>query len=144
MCRFLALLALLCVSVAGCNRGPARADVSGQVTYNGKPLDKPGGTISFFGIDGIAVRAPIDTSGNYRAIGVCVGENRVAVAYQRPAPIAKHRANPSKGDAEKLTAQVDSPFLTPEAYARPETSDLKVVVEGSTTYSPKLTGPEIQ
>ena len=37
-----------------------------------------------------------------------------------------------------------TPYLTPEKYAQPDSSDLKVTVEKNTVYNPELTGPEIK
>src|SRR5439155_193513 len=89
MCCFLPRLfslvpvaAILSLTLPGCG-GISRTDVTGQVTYNAKPLNKPGGTISFFGADAVPVTANIDSNGNYRAEGVCRGENKVAVSYLR-------------------------------------------------------------
>jgi hypothetical protein len=136
-------LALLSLILPGC--GGSQNEVSGQVTYNGKALDKPGGFITFVGSDGVPVTTAIDSSGNYRAIGVRSGDNKVAVFYQRPPAKAGKRTpgDPGKG-AYAPKQQQDSPILTPDSYSTPETSGLSVVVESNTVYNPKLTGPEIQ
>src|SRR4051794_20142265 len=75
--HYLKLPALLLVTLSGC--GPSQTDVTGKVTYNGNALDKPGGKIIFFGSDNVPVSAEINSDGTYRASGVKLGENRVAV-----------------------------------------------------------------
>jgi hypothetical protein len=135
-----AIVAVLSLALAGCG---STTEVTGEVTYNGKPLDKPGGTISFFGPNGVPVTAPIDTSGHYKVAGVRVGENRVTVTYPRPGLGQPKQRGPGKTGGPPATSE-DSPFLTPENYALPETSKLTVVVEGGTVYNPELTGPPIK
>jgi hypothetical protein len=136
----LAVVVLCCLHVAGCGPGYATTDVTGQVTYNGKPLDKDGGAITFYGPRGGPITAPIDRSGKYSAVGVSQGENKVTVIYARPVKIATKKG-PKKDTAPSFGSE--TPFLTPEAYASPQSSELKVVVGSGTTYDPKLTGPEI-
>jgi hypothetical protein len=130
---------ILCGALAGCG-GPVRTDVTGRVTYNGKPLDKPYGAIVFVAPDGRRVTAQIDVDGTYVAPGVSIGENRVSVAYDRPPPPPGKRAPDTKGPGSSKT----SPFITPDAYADPETSKLSVKVEKGTVYNPELTGPAIK
>jgi hypothetical protein len=137
-------LVVMCFSLTGC--GSSQTDVTGQVHYNGKALEKPGGSILFIGPDGRKVTANVDGSGNYRAAGVSIGENKVAVIYMRPAPSGgpgRRAPDPAKGpDAAK--APKSSPYLTPETYADPETSELKVTVDKNTVYNPDLKGPELK
>jgi len=134
---------LLVLGFSGC--GYPRTEVSGQVSYNGVPLAKEGGAITFLGPDNVAVNAPIDSAGRYRAKGVCIGPNKVGVSYSVAAPKATRRipTDPEKGVAPDKT-KVDSPFLTPESYALPETSGLNVVVEKKMVYNPQLEGPPIK
>lgn len=131
--------AFLCLALAGC--GYPRTDVTGAVTYNGKPIKTEGGTISFFGPDGVPVTAKIDTEGNYQAVGVCTGENKVAVNYQRPVRKPANKRVPRQ-DVEHVTVNEGSPFLIPDEYIRPDTSGLTVTIDRGTVYSPKLVGPE--
>ncbi len=134
--------ALLSLSLTGC--GPARTDVTGQVTYNGKPLDRPGGTIAFFSPNHRPVAATIDSTGHYHAVGVYCGENKVAVYWMLPVPPPRSGSRVPKPNAPAAPQQQpDSPFLTPVSYADPETSTLTVVVENNTVYSTNLTGPNI-
>jgi hypothetical protein len=140
-----AILAVLLASLSGCG-GYSFTDVTGQVKYNGKPLDKPNGTISFLGPDGIQHTGQIDASGNYRVEKVCAGENKVTVIYARPQPesgrVRGRVPDPNKPDP--TMTQTGPAFLTPDKYASPETTDLIVEVKKGTTYNPELTGPEIK
>src|SRR5262249_18365501 len=112
-------LVLVCFGLSGC--GSRRTDVSGQVTYNGKPLDKPGATISFYPEKGDMVATTIGTDGSYRAVGVSMGQNKVAVAYQRTSAASKPGSRAPKNPAAVAPKeQAESPFLTPETYAFPE------------------------
>jgi len=70
-----ALLAL----AAGCG-GPG--DVSGTVTYQGKPL--VWGTVQFEGSDGILKQSNITSDGTYSIRGVASGEAKVAVSSINP------------------------------------------------------------
>lgn len=133
---------LLCPTLSGC--GDGLTDVTGQVNYNGKPLDKDTGMIVFFGPNGAKqVTAKIGKDGQYRAVGITPGENRVAIAYSRPIKLAKGGTRAPKFGEALPESQSDSLYLTPEIYASPETSELKVIVESNTVYNPKLVGPDI-
>ena len=68
---------LLSLLLIGCGKSIATADVSGQITYNGKPLAAEGMTISFVSAEGRVVSAKLGSDGTYRATGVEVGENFV-------------------------------------------------------------------
>jgi hypothetical protein len=134
--------ALLCLCLAGCGYG--RTEVSGVVTYNDKAITESpmGGTITFYGPDGVPVTTRIDADGKYRAEGVCVGENKVAICYQRTIPKAANKRVPKAGETP-VAVDTGSPYLIPDSYVSPTTSELTVTVESKTVYSPKLTGPEI-
>jgi hypothetical protein len=139
-CRVALLLAV--VAAGGCGRAPARADVTGRVTYNGAPLDRPGGTIVFVGPDNEQVPAAIHPDGTYRAAGVLAGPNRVAVWYAHPAvPMAD---KPTKGAKPPGPPKPTTPFLTPTAYASVDTSKLTVDVAAGTVFDPALTGPPLK
>ena len=92
---------VLCLGLAGC--GSSQTEVNGQVKYNGKPLDKTGGSILFIGPDGRKATALIDGNGNYHAEGVSIGENKVAVVYVHPpTPGSSGRCAPrSRGKCPK-------------------------------------------
>jgi hypothetical protein len=143
--RCVNIVALFSIPIlSGCG-GFSLTEVTGQVKYNGKPLDKPGGTISFLGPDGLPHSGEIDSSGNYRVANVCLGDNKVSVYYPRDgAHPEKRKRGPDQGPPADRGKTSQSPFLTPESYASPETSGLTVVVDKSTVYNPDLKGPEIK
>jgi hypothetical protein len=131
--------ALALAVLSGCSE--RRTEVTGKVTYNGAPLNRAGGEIVFVSKSGVQVAAPIDADGTYRAKGVVVGENRVAVYYvNRPAKTG--RLLPKKGDTEP-PAPVASQFVTPQSYASVDTSNLAFNVVAPAVYNPELKGPEI-
>lgn len=77
-------VALLVASV-GCG-GPARGDVTGTVTMNGKPVVY--GTITFIGEDGITKAATITPDGKYSVYGVVVGTATIVLDSPKP-PVAE-------------------------------------------------------
>lgn len=97
------LLAVCCVSAAGCRRGgPERVVVRGTVTYEGEPVQY--GQIRFLPAEG--TEAPASggyiSGGRYVADGkggVPVGTHRVEITGIRPDPEFAHLAD-QLGDAE--------------------------------------------
>jgi hypothetical protein len=75
------------VSLAGCNRGPAYGDVSGQVTLDGKAVEA--GSIRFSPIDGLTASAgaPI-AGGSYKAEHVPVNKFRVEISAPKKIDMA--------------------------------------------------------
>jgi hypothetical protein len=136
-----AALALVACGVAG-GCGPGSHDVTGVVTYNGVPLDKPGGQIVFVGGDGRQVAAAVAPDGAYRAAGVPAGPNRVAVYYPNPKAQAKNREAGKLKPGERPPPPLP-PYLTPEKYATPDTSGLTANVGPGATFNADLTGPRI-
>ena len=141
-----AVALLLAFALAGCS-GEKRADVSGRVTYNGTPLNKPDGEIVFVGPGGAQTVAAIHPDGTYLAVGVPTGPNRVVVYYRNP-DAKKGKPFPTKpkpGDPPPPVRSIPppQPFLTPYKYAVAETSDLAVQVEPGTVYDVEMTGPKI-
>jgi hypothetical protein len=137
----LGFAAVLAAGPGGC-AGEKKVDVAGRVTYNGTPLDRPGGEIVFVGSGGTQAVAAIQPDGTYRAVGVVTGPNRVAV-YYRTGEIKKEKLLPGKAKKVQPTAP-SSPFLTPSRYASVETSDLSVDVQKDTVFDTDLTGPPIR
>src|SRR5262245_25668289 len=74
-----AAAALLALVAAGCG---GRGDVSGRVTYQGKPL--VWGTVQFEGSDNLIKQGNIKPDGTYAVAGVAVGEAKVAVSSINP------------------------------------------------------------
>lgn len=129
----------LVLGSAGC--APAKVDVTGRITYNGTPLNQPGGLIIFVGPDSSQCETSINYDGTYRATGVSAGLNRVAVYY--PNPEFKPRTRPTKMGVPAATEQVVQVFLTPERYASVETSKLSVQAALGTIFDADLTDVEI-
>ena len=72
-------LAFLTLAAVGCG---GRGDVSGVVSYKGKPLVF--GTVQFEASDGTLKQANIETDGSYSIPGVPVGKAKVAVSSDNP------------------------------------------------------------
>src|SRR5262245_11102874 len=79
-------LAFLTLAAVGCG---GRGDVSGKVTYNGKPLVF--GTVQFEASDKTIKQANIETDGSYFIAGVPVGEAKVAVSSDNPKSRSEER-----------------------------------------------------
>lgn len=86
MKRLLTFFFLFCIATIGCNRGPDLVPVSGQVIYNGKPLEY--GSVMFqpIGVEGAqTARGSIDADGNFSLTtekegdGVAVAECQVRI-----------------------------------------------------------------
>jgi hypothetical protein len=140
------VLPVLAVGLLGCGGGSGATEISGKVTYNGKPLAVSGGKITFRGSDGKDVTAEIGTDGTYKASGVQVGENKVAVSYPNPKfqpGGGKGRVPQDKG-VDKTGGPPEPPQLIPAEYGHPDTSKLTVKIEKNTVYNPELNGPEIK
>jgi hypothetical protein len=72
---------LAALATAGCGKG--RGQVSGTVSYLGRPL--PDGTVLLLASDGQAYDAPIGPDGRFTITGVPPGEAKVAVTSFAPA-----------------------------------------------------------
>jgi hypothetical protein len=79
LCLRAVVAALLPLAAAGCGHG----DVSGKVTYKGKPLVF--GTVQFQGSDKIIKQGNIESDGTYFVSDVATGEAKVAVSSLNPA-----------------------------------------------------------
>ncbi|HJZ54179.1 MAG TPA: hypothetical protein VKE74_04445 [Gemmataceae bacterium] len=77
--RRAAVAAALLAFAGGCG---GRGDVSGKVTYQGKPL--VWGTVQFEGSDGMLKQANINSDGTYSVQGMATGEAKVAVSSINP------------------------------------------------------------
>lgn len=94
LARFTALAGVLVLGVVGCGKrdGPAFANVSGMITYNGKPLEK--GQISFQ-TDGRPPTVADIVDGKYHGQAM-IGSNKVAVAAFRKAAKARELPDTAK------------------------------------------------
>jgi hypothetical protein len=117
-----ALLGLTLLA-AGCT--PGFGDISGKVTYKGKPV--AGATIMFYDVANNSVPAIVDADGNYKVEKVAAGTAKIAILV--PIPIVF--ASPTgKGGG---TFSTDKPALTPPKipakYSNPEQSGLTYEVK---------------
>jgi hypothetical protein len=143
--------AVLGLLLCGCNdssMGP-QGQVSGKVTYQGKPL--PGGQVRFLTSKGLLFSGDIDPEGNYKLKAV-VGEAKIAVDNsmlkknsESPRIDLRHRpgAQPPPGvkvDDEPSATLAGTYLPLPEKYQSPETSGLTCTVKsGSQTHDIELT-----
>lgn len=143
---FVFSLAAFTLSFSSLGCSPAKGEVSGKVTYNGAPLDKPGGNIVFVSAGGLQIVAPIAADGTYKATDVPRGDMKIAVYYPNPKfqdAAKKPRRLPSPNEPPPVL-DVIPPYLTPIKYASTDTSGLAVKVEASTPFNVDLTGPPIK
>jgi hypothetical protein len=137
------ILGLVAASMLFCTGGcdSRKFNVSGKVTYNGSSLEVPGGEISFTSPKGEVVSGPIKEDGTYLVTNVTAGHNLVAVSYQNPKAL-KEKEKPRLEPGERMQP-VEKPFLTPQKYASPNTSELSVDVDKDVTFDVSLTGPKM-
>src|SRR5262245_22418655 len=121
------LTALAALSAAGC--GLARCDVSGKVTYQGKPIVC--GCILLVGVDGLPITANLSSDGEYDAKRVPVGKIEVAVYSLDPARARDpEKARGSEGDlldkSNWMNPEVDRSkwFPIPRRFEMVQTSGL--------------------
>jgi hypothetical protein len=137
--------------LSGCSRsGLGReGEVSGKVTYKGKPL--PGGQVTFMTPQGYGFNGVIDPEGNYK-VRPLVGEVRIAVdnsMLARPHESAqdmRRRMGMEPAPGVKVEGQKSAaPAITgtyvplPDKYRSPDTSGLTYTVKsGSQTHDIEL------
>ena len=148
--RLLTATLLLSLFSGGCDNsgmGP-QGEVSGKVTYQGKPL--PGGQVTFVTSKGYTFNAVIDPEGNYKR-SVPVGEARVLVdnrmllkSNEPSKPDLRHPpgVKPPAGVKQDDTGTSSVPTITgtyvplPGKYSYPDASGLTYTVKsGTQTYN---------
>jgi hypothetical protein len=166
--RLFSLLLLSILFVAGCTRSAEQqGEVSGQVTYKGKPL--PGGRVTFFGTKGFTGHGIISPQGEY-SLKAPLGEVQIAVDNsilktnpewekfkgkgmgEGKSPRLKRPPSISGGAEDSQTKSAEAQELQtkhgvtgiyvpiPARYVDPATSGLKFTVEsGSQTHNIELT-----
>jgi hypothetical protein len=117
-------LVLLPLAALGC---AGKGDVSGRVTYNGKPL--VWGTVQFEGSDKILKQGNINSDGTYTVQGVATGEAKVAVSSINPNSSDFQVRQAEGGPAPKPRPQVKGWFPIPNKYDAPHTSGLTFPVK---------------
>jgi len=122
------------VGLTGCGGG--KADVTGRVTFRGKPVVY--GSIMMVAPDGTTVVGPI-RDGNYSISGIKTGEVMIGVISHDPTVAQKvHSARWAKVtrgiETAVPTVGVDKKkwFPLPRHLEEPETSGIRVVLKGST------------
>ena len=130
---FAGLVATSFLALCGC--GDSTSDVSGKVTYQGKPLK--GGSITFVAQRG-SVSGSIKEDGSYSIAKVPTGDVKICVDTEALNPGKKSKApkiTPPAGQSapEGTYGGGDDPtkkyMKIPEKYASPDTTDLTVKVE---------------
>lgn len=84
---------LMMIVLTGCG-GPPTIPVSGQVTYQNKPVFP--GTVVFMGNDGKTFSGTLDNVGNYRLPAVELGEYQVCIQTVKLANLRGNVATPSQ------------------------------------------------
>lgn len=117
-------MAVLLVFATGCG---GAGNVSGKVTYQGKPL--VWGTVQFEGSDGLIKQANINSDGTYAVQGVATGAAKVAVSS----------INPKSSDFQPRVVEGRPPppprpevkgwFPIPEKYDTPHKSGLTYTIK---------------
>jgi hypothetical protein len=112
-------LALLPLAALGC---AGKGDVSGKVTYQGKPL--VWGTVQFEGSDNLVKQGNINSDGTYSIRGVATGEAKVAVSSINPKSSDFQVRQVEGGPAPKPRPEVKGWFPIPDKYDTPFKSGL--------------------
>jgi hypothetical protein len=119
--------------VLGCGRvapPPGTVNVSGQITLDGKPVDKA--AVGFIGDEGARLAtASTDQEGKF-SIRAALGKNIVTVSKPsaNPAPTSSSdepQLMPTTGEYQKMILNLKSEL--PAKYADPKTSGVSVEVE---------------
>jgi hypothetical protein len=147
-----AAVALIALSMAGCNRVRGEGTITGQVLVDGKPLR--GGTVRFVPVaSGVnSLSAEIDESGNFGPLVMPAGEVMISVDNRTLAPRAPRAAIPlPKNTNPEVQAKMmargggaappPNPRYVPipTRYHAVETSDLKyTVVPGEQKHNVEL------
>lgn len=139
LARTTAAAAVLCAALTAVGCG-GTADVSGKVTYKGKPVVY--GTVVLVGPDGIPKSGAIQPDGTYRVSGVAVGTARVAVTSPKPPgsepPPARKAQGRDATDEDKPPPEPAPPaspeviknwVALPEKYGDPGKSEITVTVK---------------
>jgi hypothetical protein len=109
---------ILIAAAAGC--GPGQGDLSGKVTFEGRPLAM--GSIVVAGSDGIVKSGPIKDDGTYEVKDIAAGDIKITVSSIDP---ASKKIVPRKLDAEPPPPKADPRwFEIPEAYGDFNRSEL--------------------
>lgn len=98
-------------AVAGCDSGPPTGTVSGDVRFEGQPVEK--GTITFYPTDGKSPTSGGEITGGKYSVEVPVGEMTVTLSGEKP------------GATRKLYDTKTSPTFTATSELLPEKYNTK-------------------
>jgi hypothetical protein len=128
---------VLLAALLGTGCGGGKGEVSGTVTYQGKPL--PLGTVTFMGTDNQSVGAAAITEGKYAMAKVPAGPVKIIVAvppYSEDPRPRRQRKHFGKEPPKDVPASQAAPppkfaprFVIPEKYANPDQSGLTYTVQ---------------
>jgi hypothetical protein len=123
---WLGVLAVLVLAAGGCQ---GKGDVSGKVSYKGKPL--VWGTVTFEGKDGGLHYGNIGRDGSYSVSGVATGEAKVAVSSINPksSDFVPMQREGSKKPPPPPRPEVKGWFPIPEKYDAPYKSGLVYTIK---------------
>jgi hypothetical protein len=130
-----ALALVVPLAATGCG---GTADVSGKVTYKGKPVVY--GTVVVVGSDGIPKSGAIQPDGSYRVSGVPLGTAKVAVTSPKPPGSEPAAKKPRGRDADDDKPPPEQPppappeviqnwVSLPEKFGDPNKSEVTVTVK---------------
>ncbi|QJW98139.1 peptidase associated/transthyretin-like domain-containing protein [Frigoriglobus tundricola] len=126
-----AVFSFVVIWSAGCT-GEPKADVTGQVTYNGKPLAFGSVIMLKASGPGEPAVAEIQPDGTYTFRGIPVGETKIGVVSSDP-----NIKLDLRGDQKQLPPKADPKlwFPIPSKYAQPTSSGLSCNLSaGSNTH----------
>ncbi|QDU73402.1 hypothetical protein Pan97_03730 [Bremerella volcania] len=131
---FAALVLTMAAVMLGCDSGPSLGQVTGTVTYQGKPIEKgtivfevPGTRSAFGKIENGKI---VDVSTFESGDGVPLGEATVAVNAYDDAGMSTEQTSPNGQNAPGGTGRmVIGKNLIPAKYSNPTTSNLHVTIE---------------
>jgi hypothetical protein len=135
---FWIILGIAVCCPAGCGPKFKLVEVSGTVTYNGKPPNGEGLNIVFLGPNGKSADGQIAPNGEYKVSGVVAGPNKVAIWYHNP------ESAKTREPGVKAPASVSPLRNLPLKYGDVKTSELTVDVDTGTVFNPKMTGPDLK
>ena len=113
----LGLIASLLAMASGCDKGIKRINVSGTVTYEGKPVTS--GLLKFSGPNGAYSAAVLGDGGKYSITDVVPGETKIGV-------MESPQGSGSSSGAKSGPAA--APVSLPEKFRDPEKSGVKYLI----------------
>ena len=131
MIRSVRLLALVPLLAAGCGGG--KGDLTGKITFGGKPLPK--GQVSLQARDGKMYAADIQPDGSYTITGIPSGSVKIAVTCIDESVTEYYRAlaQAGKGNAPAPKEPPKPTYAIPDKYNDFNSSGLTAEVKSGST-----------